>query len=372
MSGALGGLLKGIGAANALGSILFGDDGPVVLGPVVFQELEVPGSLTWGGQQQLIVHKMPGGKRVIDALGRDDAPISWSGIVTGPNDDRAERAFLLDDLRASGLPVPLSFSTRLYIVVVRDFQATERAFQTEYRITCEVLYDASGAPAYMPKSLLGEITDAINRALTIATPVLGVIGIGGAIIDDLTATQTTVQTASGLTAGDDTSVSLQAAVTSTQADCVPVQDGAEAALAGLDGDIPLATSDPTEAVANLEEAANQSGAGGAARIINALMQRGYINLTTTPGATDALATFDETMPPLQTIGGGAGQTIMVSGGNLFAVAAAQLGDATQAYRIMLANGINDPMLSGNVALTIPDAIQAISDGVPALYGAAIL
>lgn len=49
------------------------------------------------------------------------------------------------------------------------------------------------------------------------------------------------------------------------------------------------------------------------------------------------------------------QTITVAVGNLFALAAKYLGDATQWIRIAQLNNLSDPMLSGVVTLRIPDA-----------------
>ena len=48
------------------------------------------------------------------------------------------------------------------------------------------------------------------------------------------------------------------------------------------------------------------------------------------------------------------KVITVAGGNLFRIAAEELGDATQWLRIARLNGLNDPMLSGIVSLLIPD------------------
>ncbi len=47
------------------------------------------------------------------------------------------------------------------------------------------------------------------------------------------------------------------------------------------------------------------------------------------------------------------RTITVAGGNLFRIAAAELGDATQWTRIARLNRIRDPMLSGVVTLRLP-------------------
>jgi hypothetical protein len=57
------------------------------------------------------------------------------------------------------------------------------------------------------------------------------------------------------------------------------------------------------------------------------------------------------------------QTLIVAGGNLFSIAAAELGDATQWLRIAQLNGLSDPMLSGVVTLLIPDVDAAAGGGV---------
>ena len=57
------------------------------------------------------------------------------------------------------------------------------------------------------------------------------------------------------------------------------------------------------------------------------------------------------------------QTITVAGGNLFALAAQYLGDATQWLRIAQANGLSDPMLQGLVTLVIPGRDPSAGGGV---------
>ncbi|MCQ8277791.1 hypothetical protein NFI95_04950 [Acetobacteraceae bacterium KSS8] len=58
------------------------------------------------------------------------------------------------------------------------------------------------------------------------------------------------------------------------------------------------------------------------------------------------------------------RTIQVSGTNLFAVAAAELGDATQWYRIAAINGLTDPMLYGVTTLLLPEMDSTLGGGVP--------
>jgi nucleoid-associated protein YgaU len=56
-------------------------------------------------------------------------------------------------------------------------------------------------------------------------------------------------------------------------------------------------------------------------------------------------------------------TVTVAGGNLFALAAEYLGDATQWIRIAQANGLRDPVLVGVVTLLVPPVNTAAGGGL---------
>ncbi|HQT85933.1 MAG: hypothetical protein B7Z58_11575 [Acidiphilium sp. 37-64-53] len=56
--------------------------------------------------------------------------------------------------------------------------------------------------------------------------------------------------------------------------------------------------------------------------------------------------------------------VTVVGGNLFAIAAQYLGDATQWIRIAQANDLRDPVLSGVVTLVLPPVDPLATGGVP--------
>ncbi len=57
------------------------------------------------------------------------------------------------------------------------------------------------------------------------------------------------------------------------------------------------------------------------------------------------------------------RTLTVAGGNLFRIAADQLGDATQWIRIAQLNAIPDPVLTGLVTLRIPDPDPTAGGGI---------
>ena len=57
------------------------------------------------------------------------------------------------------------------------------------------------------------------------------------------------------------------------------------------------------------------------------------------------------------------KTLVIAGGNLFQIAATELGDATQWIRIAQLNDLSDPMLNGVTTLLIPDADPNAGGGV---------
>jgi hypothetical protein len=57
------------------------------------------------------------------------------------------------------------------------------------------------------------------------------------------------------------------------------------------------------------------------------------------------------------------RSLTVAGGNLFAIAAQQLGDATQWIRIAQLNKLSDPMLSGVTTLLIPPVDAKDTGGI---------
>lgn len=112
----------------------------LLIGPVLLQGFELPDHISWGGAQRLIVHRLPGGGRVIDSLGRDDADITWTGVFTGA--DAGLRARLIDVMRAGGRPWPLTWSSFFYSVVIKNFDVDYRKENwLPYRLTCTVVRD---------------------------------------------------------------------------------------------------------------------------------------------------------------------------------------------------------------------------------------
>ena len=133
----------------------------------MFQDFEVPSRITFGGRQRVAIHELPGGGRVIDAMGRDDAPLAWSGTFSGPA--AAARALQLDLMRAEGLPWVLAWDVFSYLVVVTEFSASyERGNWIPYRIACGVMIDETAVLPTMALSLLQGVDTDLAAASGIA------------------------------------------------------------------------------------------------------------------------------------------------------------------------------------------------------------
>lgn len=153
----------------------------LLLGPVSFQGFELPARIGFGGGQRLAVHVLPGGARVIDAMGRDDADIVWSGVFSGP--DAADRARLLDAMRADGAVLSLAWDAFCYLVLISSFEAAyEQANWVPYRISCTVVQDQAQsvdvALASLVTGLLSDLAVAAGYGVNAvsATVALGVAG----------------------------------------------------------------------------------------------------------------------------------------------------------------------------------------------------
>ncbi len=131
MSGIVGSIL---GALSELPGLI------LTLGEVAFYDQEVPSSLSGGGTQMLGEHKYPGGVRTADAFGPDDAELAWSGTFV---DLAAEaRCHQVDAMRRFGVPVPLTWSSFSYAVIIKSFTWTyERTWQIRYQISLFVVQD---------------------------------------------------------------------------------------------------------------------------------------------------------------------------------------------------------------------------------------
>jgi hypothetical protein len=136
----------------------------VTIGGISLSEWEIPERINFGGKQQVTVHKLIGGTRVIDAMGPDPDDVRWSGRFRGPT--ALQRSAALDLLRASGAEVPLIYLGKFLTVVITDFRCdAERSYEIPYQITCTVVSDnVNGALG----AIVAGLDAIVGSALTVA------------------------------------------------------------------------------------------------------------------------------------------------------------------------------------------------------------
>lgn len=111
---------------NAIGAIgRGGASSPVIIGSMVLTGPEVPDILVVGGQQTLVVHRMVGGGRTIDAMGNDPARLRLRGQFVGPT--AQARAQLLERMRQTGGEILFSIAGMAFSVWIAEFSYVYQA-----------------------------------------------------------------------------------------------------------------------------------------------------------------------------------------------------------------------------------------------------
>lgn len=194
-----------------------GATAPVVIGGMVLTGLEVPDALVVGGRQNLVVHRLLGGGRVIDALGNDPDRLTLHGRFVGP--EAQARAQAVERMRMAGAPVAFSAAGIGCQVWVAQFSYAyeARGAICAYRLVLErpsaAVSGAGSGGGATASALLGEdlgsalssVTSAINGISSGAyvlsgqlgtvvgqvTPLATVLGAGGALASVTTALSAT-------------------------------------------------------------------------------------------------------------------------------------------------------------------------------------
>lgn len=308
------------------------------LGDFVFAELEIPASLPFGGEQALVVHRLVGGTKVVDAMGASPRAVSWSGMFLGQT--AADRARYLDTLRVQGLPLDLTWSSFKYQVVVRSFEADfHRGYEIPYSITCEVVKDSTTPVTTLAAS---DVDRAITEDSSAASD----------LSDDI---------------GDDTLTTLMGGVTTSVGSVTSFAGASPSVIAGVLQPIAAAQARVATLVdSNSDVLASASAFGavtpGASAMVNASALLAQVDASTVLANLHNLDfTLGRMTRNLQQVNASP-RVVATAGGNLFRIAQQQYGDANAWATIATANGLTDPFVSGTAVLTIPPQPGA-ADGV---------
>ena len=135
----------------------------LTLGGLGLDGFEVPASVRFGGAQRAAVHKLLGGARVIDTMGRDDSLLRWSGILSGG--DASDRARTLDAMRVAGSVLALAWDAFCYDVVITQLDLEFRnPWWITYQIECTVLIDLAQSVVLAVPDVSGGIIADVTAA----------------------------------------------------------------------------------------------------------------------------------------------------------------------------------------------------------------
>ncbi|QOR55289.1 MAG: hypothetical protein SHS37scaffold220_58 [Phage 67_12] len=310
------------------------------LGDFIFRSMEIPAEINFGGSQRLAVHQLIGGVRVIDAMGRSDDPLSWSGILMGGGRDArgqtiftgaVERAQFLDALRIAGAQVELTWGKFKYLVVVREFKGNYKSsYLIPYQITCEVVQDETS-----PVKVAGTppVDQAIGDDNTAATALASSIG-------DPTLSGLMTSVSSAISAVSSFATAAQSTINSVLQPITAAQAQVGVLLASATNTVANVTTFGGVLPGSLVSAAaaQLSGQAVAMTQLNSLHQLGSIlgRMQRNLGSANSSP-----------------RTVATAGGNLFQIAERQYGDAKAWTAIAQANDLTDPFVQGTQILTIP-------------------
>jgi hypothetical protein len=306
----------------------------LTLGDFVFADMEVPDEMALGGGQMLSIKQLIGGRRVIDALGRSDRPVEWSGIFFGPK--ALSRARYLDGLRIAGKALKLTVAEASLTVVIADYEYRLMAGRYPYHISCLVISDDAA-----PLTALSTLTSdgMINGDLA-------TVGVLSASIGDgqLSGLVTTLGAAIS-------KVSSFAKATTATINTVlqPISD-VQARVTTLIGSTGNALSNLTSLGGVLP---NNPASTMAASLTNSVVN--MTQLSDLYSLRSVMGRMGKNLSSVQA----SGQQVVASGGaDLFDLAAQAYGDPAEWSTLARANGLTDPLVPGGSTVLIP----SIPDG----------
>jgi hypothetical protein len=304
----------------------------LVLGDFEFLDFEVPERLALPGRQKTVLHQMVGGKRVIDVLGVEYDPLTWSGVITGS--ESGDRVKALERMRDAGEQLTLTLDDYSFKVVITSFTPVyEFIYRRPYSI--EVAIVANNASPLKVDALTGALQGLLDSDIGQALGLSDIIEVS-TVTSAVTTVQSAVKEVTDFAHATVEQVQavvrpIIAAQTIVQQQISLLESAASqiTTLGGLVPGNPISTT-----VSNLLSQADQSTRIPALYSLQNVL--GRLNKNVNSGQTaDGV------------------RTVTLSGGNLYQVASDQYGDASLWSSIASANDLTDPQLSGINTLTIP-------------------
>lgn len=257
--------------------------GPVTIGDLTLTGMEVPRLIRDGGTQQVAVHRLPGGGRVIDAVGNDPDRLELTGTFVGPT--AIQRARVLKQMRIAGVPVPFSGAglSLMVRIVQYSYDYAQKGVVIPYRLVLEqppqtaastnVVSGLSALVGADAGSALSGLTDALADVSTIAGNMTGQLGtIMGQVapIADMAG-------AGGVLSGVEDNLGMVGGLSGAGVNLASVPDSAASVVSGLAASGAGLTGAIGQSGANLEGIAPDNAASLSALTQNAQLHSATVN-----------------------------------------------------------------------------------------------
>lgn len=291
----------------------------------VFVDFEIPDAMPFGGSQALSSKRLIGGAKIVDAMGPDEHPIEWTGRFRGQ--DAVSRAQELVRKRKAGKTLSLTWGELAFSVKIAEFKPVyEQAFEVTYSISCEVIPDTAAA---------GDI--GIDQMLAADNETAQ--GLGDDIGDDvlsghLSTLGSAIASVTGFAKAAQSQIaSVLAPISAIQSRVTTLLGAADSMLlsvAAIGGVLPGMTG--PNMVSGLLAQASAMGQSANLQNLSSVVGRMATNLNAI---------------------GRSGAQVVTVGGDLYSMAEAAYGDATEWATIARANDLTDPLLAGIQTILVP-------------------
>lgn len=319
---------------------------------IEFLDTELPEKLPFGGDQLTEVHQLIGGRRVLDAMGPSDMPLTWSGVFLTAS--AVDRARFCDTLRRTGEQCDLSWDEFIYTGAVTRFEADYRfgGLYIPYQITFTVGADQTAfLTSAPPPSVQAQVTTDMNSANTLA----GLIGdssltsLNGGMVSSVMGVLGSAAPIAGGLATLTNSGTLSVAAQSTS----QLVSKAVGYIAGAQARVQTLIGINESTVTGITAAGSTTPGNPITGILGSFGSQASA-ASVLPNLYSYNSLLSRTTTNLGAISNqGTAKSVTVGGGTLQQVAAQQYGDATQWPAIAQANNLTDPVISGIQDLTIP-------------------
>lgn len=134
----------------------------LMIGPFVFEGLEIPESISIDKKQRTTIYRTGDGTSLIDMLGDDYQEISFSGIFSGRR--AAARLRQLDLLRAQGIALQLTWETETVVATIHALKIIYKSSMwISYTIKCYIVPPKFLSEIGNSESIFGSVAEQVSE-----------------------------------------------------------------------------------------------------------------------------------------------------------------------------------------------------------------